>query len=365
MKTIILMDVSGVAYQTINRLTGYGGKNIPKIIKAGRKYLELESEQEEFLNQFHEELSKMSSIIAPLNVTDIFFVFDPLGEGSFRFGLYPEYKQTKTKKADKPFCKQKFKYCMQRYHASLGENGFNTLTQDRIEADDILYSCVQVIPEEYNICIATMDGDMKQLLDDRTFLYNNITGVITTTENFRMDGRKEVQSLQEFEDDEDDEDKAMLDIFEADFGVEDNYNKFFLNTTIVDAKMSLLEKILTGDTSDNIPSCFKYKTKNGASEFGFTDKRFKVLVEEHDIDLSMLEDDSKFQVLLETMSLVVGRPLDDSRLEEYKQSMSFNRDLIDLSKSIKHHSYVAKFNLETAGNMNFSSLKFSNVNQEY
>ena len=79
----------------------------------------------------------------------------------------------------------------------------------------------------------------------------------------------------------------------------------------------------------------------------------------------MLEDDNKFKLLLEKMSLVVGRPLDESSLAGYKQSMSFNRDLIDLSKSIKHHSYVAKLNLETAGNMNFSSLKFSNVNQEY
>lgn len=335
MKTKIIIDCSAIFYQVINRIVGYNGKNIKPIVDSGRKYLTLESEQLSFLQDMHDEFNGLNNYSSILGTDGIYFAFDTLNEKSFRFHLHPEYKQSKSRQKEVVFDKTIFKSLIKKYHDELLDKGFRVIEYTGLEADDIFLEFKNTVHEDYNIGIITVDSDINQLLDHRTFIYHPLSYETFITKDFRMGGNVATSKPSG--------DGSDFDYF---FGstVEQEqqnqgYEKFFSNKKIIDPKLDLFKKIIIGDDMDNIPTFFRYKTKSGTSEFGFTKDRYKQLFEKYqdELSLELLYDDEKFPELLQKFSAIVGRDLDPTRIDEYKSKRNFNRAMIDLNESSKHH----------------------------
>jgi hypothetical protein len=329
MKTAIIIDCSAIFYQVINRVCGYNGKNIQNVVNSGRKYLTKEDEQLSFLQDIHDEFNGLNNYTTILGTDGIYFAFDSIARPSFRFDMYPEYKKSKSRLKEQVYDRDIFKSMMKTYHDKLVENNFKVIEHSGIEADDIFYEFKKVIPEYMNIGIITPDSDIEQLLDERTFIYNSILQDTKVSPNFRYGGEAK-------------ETDNVIDFFFA--SVEDaksqqGYERFFSNKIVVDPNVSLFKKIIIGDDMDNIPAFFRYKTKNGNSEFGFTKDRYKQFEEKNKdcISLEYLTNDTLFKELLNRFSETVGRELDVERLDEYRRKKDFNTAMINLSESNKYH----------------------------
>lgn len=336
MRTAIIIDCSAIFYQIINRVCGYNGKNIMPIVNSGRKYLTEEKEQLSFLQDIHDEFNGLNNYTTILGTDGIYFAFDSVDEPSFRFGLYPEYKKSKARMKEQVFDKVIFKSMIKKYYETLLENGFKVIECGGIEADDIFLEFKEVIPPHINIGIITPDSDIDQMLDERTFIYNNILQSTKVTSDFRYGGVKK------------DHNNVMDFFFQEveDAHTEQGYERFFSNKTIIDPDLSLFKKIIIGDDMDNIPSFFRYKTKNGNSEFGFTKERYKQFEEKFPDYLGMkyLTDPKLFEELLVKFGEIVGRELDKERLGEYIRKMNFNTAMINLSESKKYHKKSPEVN---------------------
>lgn len=328
MKTKIIIDCSVIFHQIIHRTCGYKGKNIPDVVNSGRKYLTEEDEQNKFIQSVHAELSMLDNFTSILGTDGIYFAFDSLNSKSFRYNMLEDYKQGKNRTKEQVYCSDSFKICVQKYHNILLENGYKVIEIDSIEADDIFLSFKNLIPKIDNICIVTSDSDIDQLLDHRTFIYNPIDQYTKITSDLRKSATPVNDSV--FDEFFDSSNDAIID---------SAYERFFSNHKVVDPDMELAKKIILGDPMDNISPSFKYRTKNGKSEFNFTKDRMKKLLEAQPdvITMNNIVNDDNFLDLLNTMSVAVGRDLDHTRIEEYRGLRDFNRKMIDLSESQKVH----------------------------
>lgn len=329
MITEIAIDCSAIFYQVINRICGYNGKNIKDVVNSGRKYLTKEEEQLSFLQDMHDEFNGLNNYTTILGTNGIHFAFDSMNEPSFRFGMYPEYKKSKSRLKEQVYDRDIFKSMIKKYHDTLLENDFKVIEYSGIEADDIFLEFKKVVPDHINIGIITPDSDMDQLLDERTFIYNPILQSTKVSKNFRYGGvPKETDNVVDF-------------FFQEvqDSHTQQGYERFFSNKTVVDPELALFKKIIIGDDMDNIPPFFRYKTKNGNSEFGFTKERYKQFEEKFPEFLSIenLRDGDKFRGLLEKFGETVGRELDEERILEYVRKKNFNSAMIDLNESNKYH----------------------------
>lgn len=328
MKTKIIIDCSIIFHQVIHRTCGYKGKNVPEAVNNNRKYLTLQEEQDKFIQSVHSELSTLDNFTSMIGTDGIYFAFDSLKSKSFRYGMLEDYKQGKNRTKEQVFCVQSFKLCIERYHNILLYNGFKVIEVDTIEADDIFLSFKKIVPEHDNVCIVTSDSDIDQLLDYRTFIYDPVGQSTKITSDLRKSATEVSNSV--FDEFFDDSREAVIG---------SGYEKFFSNSKIMNADAELAKKIILGDPMDNIPPSFKYRTKNGKSEFNFTKDRMKKLIETYPKAVSManVTDENNFLDLLNTMSVAVGRDLDATRIDEYRNLRDFNRKMIDLSESQKVH----------------------------
>lgn len=329
MKTTIVIDCSAVFYQVINRVCGYNGKNIKNVVDSGRKYLTEENERLSFLQDMHDEFNGLNNYSSILGTDGIYFAFDSFDTPSFRFELYPEYKKSKSRLKEQVYDRDIFKSMIKQYYDVLLDSGFKVIEHGGIEADDIFLEFKDVIPEHINIGIITVDSDIDQLLDERTFIYNPVLQSTKVTKDFRYGGNNM--------DAPDAESFFFQEVKDA--YLEQGYERFFSNKTIIDPSLSLFKKIIIGDDMDNIPSFFRYKTKNGNNEFGFTKDRYLQFEEKFPeiLDIKYLREDDLFQTLLDKFSKVVGRDLDPTRMLEYTRKKNFNTVMIDLNESRKYH----------------------------
>lgn len=329
MKTKVAVDCSAIFHQVINRMCGYNGKRIPDVVNSGRKFLTKETERKRFLQEMHNEITKLDSFIGILKTDGIFLVFDSIDSKSFRYNILSDYKGGKLRNKEQVYCKDEFKKCVREYYETVLENGFKVILVDTLEADDIFLAFKNCVESYDNICIVTPDSDMEQLIDYRTFLYNPIL----EETKISSDLRKSATPIS---------DKSAFETFfesNEEIVIDQGYEKFFSNSKLVNPKASLAKKILLGDNMDNIPSCFRYRTKKGTSEFALTDTRIKQLIQKYpdSLDSDSIKTDDGYLDILNKISEVVGRELDTSRIEEYVSMRNKNLSLIDLSESAKYH----------------------------
>ena len=359
MKTNLVTDVSPLAYQIINRICGYNGSKIQNVIKQGRLYLQKEEEQLKFLQMFHDEVKKVNNITNILGGNKQLFVFDSIEGHSYRYSIYPEYKKSNSRTKEKPFDKKILKSLMDRYYKDLINNNICAIEFDRLEADDIIAEASSFFPENENLCIVTSDGDMKQLMNNRTFIYNNIDNRIFVTNDFRYTNSGEEKSDEDFFFTEEVDDVA--------------YERFFSEAIVINPKMELLVKIICGDTSDNIGSSFFYSTKKDPNKtFNFTDKRFGQLLESNpevvNIDFNVKENRIK---LYEMMSVIVKRDFDKNKLPIYEKNWEFNNKMMNLSEAHVHHGkkdelvIIMNDRIKSNTNTNLDTLVYHDLKETY
>ena len=172
------------------------------------------SNNEIFLNKFKDKfLDTISKIIKKYNIKDEYIIFcrDCPRKNIWRNIYYNQYKLNRNNE-DNDNIGKFFKIAYNEIIPELiKEKKFKLLNHDKLEADDIIYLTKKHIQEklEYNkIIIIANDYDLLQILDNNTILINLKEKLL----NEKSDGSPEID-------------------------------------------LSL--KIICGDKSDNIPSCFK------------------------------------------------------------------------------------------------------------
>jgi 5'-3' exonuclease len=246
-------------------MCGYQGKNLIAQGKSNRleKFLEYEEEQEDFLANVDYRLKEILSSIQDIT-GKVIFVFDCISTKPFRHNIYSEYKKGREKHRF-AYNYTEFKKCIVRYKEFLETNGFITLEADELEADDIIGElCRLSVVKKKNSMILSPDGDMKQTLrsssDYNIIMFDSNKKIIIVSDDFKLSN--------------------VIGSGWGDMGgiFDDNIDnskisQFFKYYEKINPKKSLLTKIISGDTSDNIKSCINYT--RGTSTFGVTEDRMK------------------------------------------------------------------------------------------
>lgn len=263
-----------------------------------------------------------------LDVESFVFAFDTFVDKSERFNIFPEYKKTSTRTATRCFDKDGMIYCLQKYYEDLKESGLGALVINGFEADDVIAELRSRSSKKNAFGIISSDGDFKQEVKENVFLYDPINSKVYINNNSTLLLESALV----------DEPILDVDMFEEFFKPEptennyESFKKFLINYIKVDPDLELMKKILIGDSSDNIDSCYKYKTKNGSKEFGFTKKRFENMAEKGiDFELSDLYEKKKLPSIFSLLALETGRDYDPTRDEELSLLVSRNITLMDLN----------------------------------
>jgi 5'-3' exonuclease len=327
-KTNIYIDVFGISHQVMNRIMRKNANPNKDI-----KFLSSQDEIDYFLNALHQEFIDASQKMAKLSANNVVLAFDPSGEKSFRHKLYSEYKQSASRTKEKKYDSDGFGSAMLKYYELLMMHNIKALKHDGLEADDLLFLLKKHTVGDENICIVSSDGDLKQLMDERTFVYNNIFDTIHVTKDLR---RPQTSNTI----DELDQYGGFFgsDISQVDEMLDRNHELFFTSATLVNPQHLLVEKVIAGDTSDNIKSCFRYK--KGTMEYGFTDKRFQKMIESgQEITTEFIANEKNYSTFIDIM---VADTKSATRLSEQKKKdfemLTFNRNLIDLNEGYKQYS---------------------------
>lgn len=323
MKFDVLVDVSPFFHETVHSICGYQGKNLISNGKSDRveKYLEFEEEQEEFLAGVDFRIKEILNII-PEITGKIIFVFDCIDTKCFRHDLYSDYKG-KREKHRFAYNYSEFKNCIKKYKLFLEENGFITLESSTLEADDIIGELCKI--NHMNTIILSPDGDMKQLLDssDKTtvVMFDSGKKKVITSENFKISNILGSGWVTSFGDE-------VSGIFDNDIQ-SDGINQFFKLIEKVNPKKSLLTKVISGDTSDNIPSCISYT--RGTSTYGITKDRMEKFFESNNtMGKDILTWDFVENILLPELNNVLKTK---KILEVFPEPKKF-ADSFDLNKKL-------------------------------
>lgn len=242
MKNIVyLIDFSNIAYESIHSICGYGGKNL----KANRigKYPETKSEQDQYLQDVDERFK--SHIPVFKNSSGMICVFDNFDGRTHRSSIYKEYKG-KREDNKKAFDGANMKECIKKYKSHLDDEGIMTMVKSGFEADDIIsIASKELVKMGYSVIIVSRDKDLMQLLKNEgnvgVYFFNTHKAELTSAKGF-------AKVEQNFD--------AMEAFF--DDGQVDDIDTVFNTRIEIDPKAILLSKIISGDTSDNIPACIDY-----------------------------------------------------------------------------------------------------------
>ena len=265
MKFIYLIDVSGLAYETVHSLCGYKGKNL-KADRMGH-FLGLEKEKEDMLHILH---SKMGSNLSETkkNSLNLEFIFDCFTGTPARFDMFADYKGNRD--ANKTaFDSKEMKKVLMRYKEEMNILGCTTVEQAGVEADDIIAHLVDYHTSRgFNVCMVSSDSDLKQLVSSENgvhcIMFDLSKQKAFVDLNFDLGGE---------------EVSEMGNIFGSLGDDEDNFVPTWLeNREAINPNNILLQKIVAGDKSDNIPSAIYY-TK-GVSDMGVSEDRMKKIFAE-------------------------------------------------------------------------------------
>ena len=353
MKFTFLIDVSGLAYATVHALCGYKGKNL----KADRfgKFLLDENEKNDMLYLLNDKMRGNLSDISK-NCCGIEFVFDCFVGSSARYSFFSEYKANREKK-EKAYDSASLKKAIMEYKVSLDGMDIRTLELTGVEADDIIAHRVKKLRDfGVNVCIVSSDSDLKQLIssDEKSNVIMLDLGkqIAYVDKNFVL-----------YSGDAD----GMQNMFGSD-DAEEYVPLWLENRQVINPAKELLSKLVSGDTSDNIPSCITY-TK-GVSVMGITKERIKKIVEQEDF---VVEPDFTYSSikneLLSRLNESVKTKKDPNIIwdkPEYEESFNLNYRLVKLDGSVltERQALEIDANIGEQKNMFLNFFKINNFEKQ-
>lgn len=318
-KYIDLVDISNIAYEAVHSVCGYKGKNL----SADRIgcYLDRHSEKEDLMASINQRLADYSKSLSESS-SSIIIVFDAFTGKSKRFSVYPEYKDGR---GDKPFDPKEFKKTLLMYRDLLKSSGIITIERTGVEADDIITELSrQLFSKGLNVRINSRDSDLIQLVESTgktdIVFYNPLTESVYAANGFALTDNEEFE---------------MAGIFDEEIST--NSHDWAKKVKIVNPHQVLLEKVISGDKTDNIPSCIHY-TK-GVSKMGITEDRIKKVMIS-----SMLEVPKNFgwEFVNENVIFHINESVKTKKEpilvakdnEEYLKRFSLNLSLVRLDSDI-------------------------------
>jgi len=191
---------------------------------------------------------------------------------SWRHSLDIDYKGNRKHK-DKPFDQNILIDCINRFINRLNELGFQTLSADKLEADDIIFGLTDSDRQNgRNSIIISNDSDLHQLIR----VDNSSWCVVMKSDGEFVSDKKLPRSTN------------VDDFFNLDMRETAIINSINSIVKLIDPKLDIMVKILSGDKTDNIPSCY-YR---GAKNISYTKSRATNMLNES-MDKLSLSDPAK------------------------------------------------------------------------
>lgn len=245
----LLIDVSYIAKKNV------------WIRSTGESYLSSKEDREDMINSL---MMSIDAIYRRYNMVDrIILCFDSIKK-SWRFDLqYKDlYKSNRHRKSSNRYDPNGYRKMMIEFHEWCLSHGYCSMMYDRAEGDDLLYIASNLLLNAgFSSIICTADKDMQQLVTNKgqnyIYIFNNDAAKTQThyIEEIKQSSTKEATFENFFNEDREAQNKSII------------YDRC---TKIVPQK-SLFLKVLAGDKSDCIPSCYTYQ--KGKRMVGFTELR--------------------------------------------------------------------------------------------
>lgn len=331
MKVNLLIDTNNLFYPNTN-MKKYAAK-VGKTFPTSEKVLGTPEETEIYIDKIDTDLRMVLQNFS--QVENIYFLMD--GKSWRKKMLIdgkPFYKENRTKKnltVDWPNFQHAIETLIESgdKHKSLRING--------LEADDLMYLANQKLledPEVINIILST-DGDMRQLLGQRTIIYN-------PTMNYQrliFPNGLNIKDIKEFELNTTTSiyEKTTTDLFDMSgisfSNVDDTSTPLYekleskLDIEHVDKHEMLTSKVLLGDKKDNVPSIHHWINSNG-NETRITPRHVKPVIEwflENELIFNIRNVLKNYNTILDILS------------EATKQNLQPHKDdiLVNIKRNIK------------------------------
>lgn len=206
------------------------------------------------------------------------------------------------------------------YH-TLKKYGYQTYKFDSLEADDLIGLITNVnIEKGISSVIYSADSDLNQLLryDGKNYVVRYSNDVYHTHHSFNTVTPKE-------------EDFGGIFSLEVNTMSGTSFeSKIFSKSVLVDPIRSLFSKILSGDTSDNIPPVYRYQ--KGVQEVNFTELRANQIYDRFgfsELDLNGLVDE-KPRLDLASKIVAETKTNEISKIREISDNILRNKKVIHL-----------------------------------
>ena len=239
---------------------------------------------------------------------------------SWRKDIYENYKEGRTK----PDYNLKNVYASaDRVKEIFSDNGAVVLSAPKTEGDDIISICKKLVWDEpefsnTNINIVSADADVRQLVDFQEYsqkycaVYNEVGRGPQGTRRWYM-SKKTVEWLNS-------NTSNVIDFFDFNIDSNKSYIKNIINTNkkIVieecDAQDVVLNKVLSGDTSDAIESLYWCYGKTG-KKVKISPTKYTKIIESLNVH-TIEELDAKKKQLKPVLETVFKKPINDMNIEE-------------------------------------------------
>jgi 5'-3' exonuclease len=312
---ILLVDSNNLIIRLANRLANTGNT------------LSTAKEQEDLEKEFLYEISSFQNKHSFTLSDRVIFFFD---EGkSWRYNLYDSYKANR-KNQDR-YSRDGLNNAINNLKLYFKESNIPFLSMVGMEADDLISITIDILwnssafKKDNKLVIFSNDGDLKQLIRSKDDELSFVICYDGMKEKFFLDGYLDIST------DRDD--------FFGVSNVSEFISKVNNNCEIVNPKSILLEKLLVGDSSDNIKSSFSYDiiTKKGDRKtFGFTELRYRELLKNtvsfkkefgENLDNNLIFDKVK-KFIIDNVNAVDQNSI---TLDKFNEQMLLNRKLLELN----------------------------------
>ena len=252
----LLVDVSYIAKKNV------------WIRSTGEAYLSMREDREDMIQSL---MMSIDAIYRHYNLVDrIILCFDSIKK-SWRFNLdYQDlYKSNRHRKSSNRYDAVGYRKMMTEFHEWCLSHGYCSMMYDGAEGDDLLYIASNLLYNNgLSSVICTADKDMQQLIRNEGEAYICI---------FNNDAAKtQTHYVEELKY------KTTKTTFENFFDIDRearNKSIIYDRCVTIDPQQSLFIKVLAGDKSDCIPSCYSYQ--KGKQTVGFTELRAASVYDKH------------------------------------------------------------------------------------
>lgn len=242
------------------------------------EYLDTDEDINDFIGHF---IQSVNYNIKRYNFVErVIFCFDSPGK-NWRYGLeYGDLYKSKRKLSTPRYSRSGFKKALSELQIYLRNEGHLVMSYPEMEGDDLIYVTSNLL---YSVgessVILTGDADMRQLIKSTKEKYLVVFNNQDTKSLMHYVDKRQINEINEC--------VSMEDFFSND-KEKSNKEIIFSRCEEINPVKSLFVKILSGDKSDCIPSCYFYQ--KGTQQFGFTELRAESVFNKYYNDLTNIKE---------------------------------------------------------------------------